>query len=89
MRVSSKKNLPPINLEYPSRDRDAVEMQFAIYSKRACDETLWYNLQPNCTSLTVLLVFIHEDLLAATFANDQTGVSQTELVHAPERDQNE
>jgi hypothetical protein len=25
------------------------------------------------------------NLLAATFANDQTGVSQTELVHAPER----
>jgi hypothetical protein len=25
------------------------------------------------------------NLLAATFANDQMGVSQTELVHAPER----
>ena len=31
-----------------------------------------------------LLIFIHEDLLVATLSNDQTGISPTEVVHAPE-----
>jgi len=33
----------------------------------------------------VLLIFIHENLLVITFADDQTCVSPTEIIHAPER----
>ena len=34
--------------------------------------------------IVILLIFIHEDLFVATFSNDQTGISPTEVIHAPE-----